>query len=68
MKSPLDILRGSVNSQEDVVVFNYENEWEALSDSPRYTLDELLLQCDPAAPEVDEIIAWQHLKKVGREE
>lgn len=60
MKSPLDTLRGSVIS--------HENEWEASSGSPRYTLVELLRQCDPAAPENGDFIAWQNLKKIGREE
>ena len=68
MKSPFDTLRGSVNSQGDVVAFDNENDWEALGDSPRYTLEELLHQCDPSAPETEDMIAWQNLKKVGREE
>lgn len=68
MKSPLDTLRGSIISQVDIVASSHENEWEALSHSPRYTLDELLHQCDPAAPEIEDIIGWQDLKKVGREE
>ncbi|MDX5978408.1 hypothetical protein [Vreelandella alkaliphila] len=68
MKSPLDTLRGSILSQVDIVASSHENEWEVLSHSPRYTLDELLYQCDPAAPEIEDIIAWQDLKKVGREE
>lgn len=68
MKSPLGTLRGSVNTQGYVVAFDNENDWEVLGDSPRYTLDELLYQCDPAAPEAEDMIAWQNLKKVGREE
>lgn len=68
MKSPLDTLRGSVISQVDIIAFSHENEWEASSGSPRYTLVELLRQCDPAAPEDGDFIAWQNLKKIGREE
>ncbi|MGP9570951.1 hypothetical protein ACT3RX_15725 [Halomonas sp. AOP42-E1-40] len=68
MKCPIDTLRGSVYSHRDVVAFDNENEWETLGDSPRYTLDELLHQCNPVAPEADDMIAWQNLKKVGREE
>ncbi|MGO3057808.1 MAG: hypothetical protein ACTID3_12865 [Halomonas sp.] len=67
MKSPLETLRGSITRQVDIAS-GHESEWEALSDSPRYTLDELLHQCDPAAPEIEDIITWQNLKKVGREE
>lgn len=43
----------------DIVASSHEDEWEALGDSPKYTLDELLQQCDPVAPEVDDIIVWQ---------
>ena len=68
MKCPIGTSRGIVNSHRDVVTFDNENDWEALGESPRYTLDDLLRQCEPAAPEVDDIIAWQNLKKVGREE
>ena len=34
---------------------------------PRYTLDELLEQCDPNAPLSDEDRAWLNLKAVGKE-
>ena len=33
---------------------------------PHYTLEELLAQCDPAAP-ADEDPAWVELRPVGRE-
>ncbi len=34
---------------------------------PRYTLDELLAQCNPDAPLSDEDRAWLHLPPAGRE-
>lgn len=34
---------------------------------PRYTLDELLAQCDPDAPLSDEDRAWINLPPAGRE-
>lgn len=34
---------------------------------PRYTLDELLAQCDPNAPLTEEDKAWIGLAPVGRE-
>ena len=34
---------------------------------PRYTLDELLQQCDPDAPLSDEDHAWVDLPAAGRE-
>jgi antitoxin ChpS len=34
---------------------------------PRYSLDELLAQCDPAAPVSDEDRAWLDMAPVGRE-
>ncbi len=34
---------------------------------PRYTLDELLAQCDPDAPVSDEDRAWLNLPPAGRE-
>jgi antitoxin ChpS len=34
---------------------------------PRYSLDELLAQCDPAAPVSDEDRAWLDVAPVGRE-
>jgi antitoxin ChpS len=34
---------------------------------PRYTLAELLDQCDPSAPEPEEDRSWQNLDPVGRE-
>lgn len=35
---------------------------------PRYTLDELLAQCDPEAPLTEEDQAWLELPAVGLEE
>ena len=34
---------------------------------PKYTLAELLAQCDPAAPQNDDERAWEDAEPVGRE-
>jgi antitoxin ChpS len=34
---------------------------------PKYTLAELLAQCDPSAPESPEEREWQEMEPVGRE-
>jgi antitoxin ChpS len=34
---------------------------------PKYTLAELLAQCDPAAPASEEEQAWESMKPTGRE-
>ena len=34
---------------------------------PRYTLEELLAQCDPKAPRTEEEQAWLDARPVGRE-
>ena len=34
---------------------------------PKYTLAELMAQCDPTAPENEDEQAWEHMKPVGRE-
>ena len=52
MTVPRDKLRGSVISKGDLLSPVGENEWEALSDTPRYTLEQLLAQCDADAPEM----------------
>ncbi len=67
MASPLNKLRGSVTSQTDLLT-PMDDEWEALSETPRYTLDQLLTQCDSTAPEMEEVIEWHSLKRTGREE
>lgn len=67
MPSPLDKLHHSVISQQDLLT-PLDGEWESLSESPRYTLDDLLSQCDATAPEMDEVINWQNSKRAGREE
>ncbi|MBS4098637.1 MAG: AbrB/MazE/SpoVT family DNA-binding domain-containing protein [Sulfuricella sp.] len=33
----------------------------------KYTLDELLAQCDPSAPMPDDVAAWQEMADEGRE-
>ncbi|MFG6179632.1 AbrB/MazE/SpoVT family DNA-binding domain-containing protein [Halomonas sp. THAF12] len=35
---------------------------------PKYTLEQLLSQCDPDAPEPEDLKAWRDLEPVGREE
>ena len=34
---------------------------------PKYTLAELLAQCDPTAPEAEQDEAWETMEPVGRE-
>lgn len=34
---------------------------------PSYSLDELVAQCDPSAPEPADMAAWHNAKPVGRE-
>ncbi|QPI63879.1 hypothetical protein [Vreelandella venusta] len=67
MASPLNKLRGSVTSQTDLLTL-MDDEWEALSETPRYTLDQLLTQCDSTAPEIEEVIEWHASRRIGREE
>ena len=67
MASPLNKLRGSVTSQTDLLT-PMDDEWEALSETPRYTLDQLLTQCDSTAPEMEEVIEWRASRRIGREE
>ncbi|SDM98651.1 hypothetical protein [Vreelandella arcis] len=62
-----DKLRGSVISKGDLLNPVGENEWEALSDTPRYTLEKLLAQCDANAPEMKDVMDWQRMKPKGRE-
>ncbi len=67
MTSPLNKLRGSVTSQTDLLT-PLDDEWEALSETPRYTLYKLLTQCDSTAPEMAEVIEWHASRRIGREE
>jgi antitoxin ChpS len=34
---------------------------------PKYTLSELIAQCDPSAPENEQEREWQEMESVGRE-
>ncbi|CAN0560733.1 unnamed protein product [Ectocarpus sp. 12 AP-2014] len=45
-----------------------DDEWEVLSETPRYTLDQLLTQCDSTAPETEEVIEWHASRRIGCEE
>ncbi|SDM97974.1 hypothetical protein [Vreelandella arcis] len=68
MTDPQEKLRSSVTSQGDLLSPVGENEWEALSETPRYTLEQLLAQCDADAPEMKDVMDWQLLKRTGREQ
>ncbi|MCZ0928690.1 hypothetical protein L0636_13435 [Halomonas janggokensis] len=68
MTDPRDKLRGTVISKGDLLSPVGEDEWEALSESPRYTLEQLLAQCDADAPEMQDVMDWQRLKRTGREQ
>lgn len=64
-KSLLDGLGFTVNSKVDVSV-DGGRLIVAPRKRPKYTLDELLAQCDPNAPAIDD--AWDAAPPVGREE
>ncbi|MRW90549.1 AbrB/MazE/SpoVT family DNA-binding domain-containing protein [Duganella sp. FT80W] len=49
----------SVNVQPDGVLLKPAR--------PSYSLDDLLSQCDPAAPEPADLADWNNMKPVGRE-
>lgn len=68
MTDPRDKLRGSVISKGDLLSPVGEDEWEALSETPRYTLEKLLAQCDAAAPDMQDVMDWRCLKRTGREQ
>ena len=53
--------------QMDIVLRNDTMVVEPVRTKPRYTLTELLAQCDPEAPVSDEIQAWIDAPPVGRE-
>lgn len=38
-----------------------------VSEKPKYTLEQLLSQCDPDAPEIEDLEAWEATDKVGSE-
>lgn len=40
---------------------------KAVRGSPRYSLEELMTECDPLAPEPEDIAIWHCLPAVGRE-
>lgn len=40
---------------------------EAVGKKPKYTLDELLEQCDASAPDVVELVEWDLAPAVGEE-
>ncbi|MYN17269.1 PbsX family transcriptional regulator [Rugamonas sp. FT107W] len=49
----------SVNVQPDGVLLKAAR--------PSYSLEALVAQCDPSAPEPDDMAAWHNAKPVGRE-
>lgn len=62
----LDILRLRPGAQVGIAVENGRLVVEPLQ-RPRYTLDELLAQCDPKAARSREDRAWLHGKPAGGE-
>ncbi|NYT72783.1 PbsX family transcriptional regulator [Halomonas sp. QX-2] len=68
MTASSDKLRGSVISQVDLLTPVGESEWEMLGEAPRYTLKELLAQCDANASEMEAVSEWQRMKPTGREQ
>lgn len=65
-KSLLDTLGLAANSKLDVTV--EDGRLVAVPKTrPKYTLDELLAQCDLDAPMTEEDVAWLNDPPVGRE-
>jgi antitoxin ChpS len=62
----LDVLHLAAGAKVGLAVDNGRLVIEPAA-RPRYTLDELLAQCDPAADPVAEDPAWLDAKPVGRE-
>jgi antitoxin ChpS len=65
-KSVLDGLGLSANTKVALSIEHGRLVVEA-HPKPRYSLAELLAQCDPAAPEADRDDAWDSMEPVGRE-
>lgn len=57
-----------LNAGQTVTLEQTENGLLIKPLARKYTLDELLAQCDPNAPMPDEIVAWQAMPAVGNEE
>ena len=65
-KSLLETLGVAANAKLDLTV--EEGKLVAVPRKrPKYTLDELLAQCDPDAPITEEERMWMDLEPVGRE-
>jgi len=62
----LDVLHLAAGAKVGLAVDNGRLVIEPAA-RPRYTLDELLAQCDPTADPVAEDPAWLDVKPVGRE-
>jgi antitoxin ChpS len=62
----LDVLRLTAGAQVGLTVDNGRLVVEPQA-RPRYTLDELLAQCDPAAELVPEDRQWLDAKPIGNE-
>lgn len=62
----LDVLKLSAGAKVGVAVDAGRLIIEPAS-RPRYTLDELIAQCDPAAPAMSEDREWMDAKPIGHE-
>lgn len=71
VRLPVDLLRKYGLHDGDVLEVEDEPTklvLKPITAKPKYTLKELLAQCDPDAPEPEELKAWDNMKPVGREE
>lgn len=71
VRLPVDLLRKYGLSDGDALEVEQGTTKFVLKpilSKPKYSLQELLDQCDPSAPEPEELSAWHNMKPVGREE
>jgi antitoxin ChpS len=71
VRLPVDLLRKYGLSDGDALEVEQGTTKFVLKpilSKPKYSLQELLDQCDPNAPEPEELAAWHNMKPVGREE
>lgn len=71
VRLPVDLLRKYGLHDGDLLEVQEEPGkliLKPVSAKPKYTLEQLLSQCDPDAPEPEDLKAWRDMKPVGREE
>lgn len=68
---PAAILKSMNLNEGDDIRISQEGETiliEPLREKPKYTLDDLLAQCDDQAPMPEELQEWDQLPSKGKEE